>query len=188
MSDEFSTDVDGLDEETVRLLNQIRTKVDSETGSRIPRDLSKLKVSELVELIGVVRTAAEFGKEPPSQANAVARQLFKALSEKLREAAPDIPPLLEQVAALTEAEKAATRQYEEHLREKSKLGKPLVYWGAALLLYLVSMAVGTIVVAVVGGVVAVWAFGRSTLCRTFRAALYYKLADMLDASGRRRHH
>lgn len=37
----------------------------------------------------------------------------------------------------------------------------------------------------VGGEIALWAFGRSTLCRTFRAAMYWKLAGMLDEWRRR---
>lgn len=184
MSDEFPIDVDGLDEDTLRLLNQIRAKDDAKTGTRTLRDLSKLTVSEAVELIRLLRPAAEFHKEPPSQSNTVARQLFTVLNEKVRQVAPDIPPLLEQEAALAEAQEAVTALYEKYRREKSTLGRPLVYWGAALALYLASVAVGPIPVAVVGGIVALWAFGRSTLCRTFRAAVYAKAADMLDKSRR----
>ena len=187
MSDEFPIDVDGLDEETVRLLNLMRAKDDPETGTRISQDLSKLSVSEAVELISRLRTAAEFGSEPPSQSNILARQLFAVLTEKVRQVAPDIPPLLEQEAALTEAGKAATMVYEEYLREKSRFGKPLVYWCAAIVLYLASIAVKPIVVAAIGGVVALWAFGRSTLCRTFRAVLHVRLADVLEGSKRRTH-
>jgi len=84
-------------------------------------------------------------------------------------------------------ENAARELYERYLREKSRFGKPLVYWGVALLVYLASIAVGTIVVAAIGGVVAIWAFGRSTLCRTYRAAFYVRLADMLDGSRHRTH-
>jgi hypothetical protein len=188
MSDEFPIDVDGLDEETLRLLNQIRAKDDPETGTRTPRDLSKLKVSEAVELIRLLRRAAEFHKEPPSPSNIVARQLLTILNEKVREVAPDIPPLLEQESALTAADEAVTRLYEEHLREKSRFGKPAVYWGAALVVYLVSTAVGSLAVAVVGGAIALWAFWRSTLCVTFRAATWMRLADKLDGSGKAHNH
>jgi hypothetical protein len=188
MSDEFPIDVEGLDEETLRLLNQIRAKEDNHTGTRVLRDLSKLSVSESVELIRTLRTAAEFDKEPPSQSNIVARQLFAALNEKVRQVAPDIPQLLEQEAALTEAGKAATVMYEGHLREKSRLGRPLVYGGTAIVLYLACVVVKPTVFAAIGGGVALWAFGRSTLCRTFRAAFYVRLADILDGSRRTRHH
>jgi hypothetical protein len=98
---------------------------------------------------------------------------------------PTLSQLMEQEAALIVARDAAQKVYEQYLGEKAKFGKPLVYWGAALALYLASIAVGSLVVAVAGGLIALWTFGRSTLCRTFRAAMYVRLADMLDGSEKK---
>ncbi len=94
---------------------------------------------------------------------------------------------MKEEASLTIARDAAQKVYEHYLTEKAKFGKPLIYWGAAIAVYLVSIAVGSLAVAVIGAVVALWAFGRSTLCRTFRAALYVRLVDVLDGSKRRTH-
>jgi hypothetical protein len=163
-----TNDLNG-DQETVELL------------TKIPRDLSKLSVGECVELLRMLRKVAEFGKEPPSSANTLARQLFAVINEELREIDPEIPRLMESEALLSVARDAAQKMYEQYLSEKARVGKPL---GAALALYLVSIAVGGFVLAVVGAVVALWAFGRSTLCRTFRAAMHMKVADMLDKSKR----
>jgi len=186
MSDEFPTDVEGLDEETVALLNQIRARYKPDSETRILRDLSKLSMSESVEIMGILRTAAEFDKESPSQSNIVARQLFKVFHEKIGRVAPDILQLMEEEAALADAGKAARKASDEYLREKSKFGKPLVYWSSALLLYVAVSLIHPAFVLAIGAVMALWAFARSTLCRTFRAASYVRLADMLDGTKRKR--
>jgi hypothetical protein len=177
-------DLEDSDQETINLLNQIEFRKDPTTGTAVPRDFSRLSVSEAVELLALLRKAAEFGKEPPSSANTLARKVFAVINEKLREVDPKIPRLMEEEASLTVARDAAQKVYEQYLSEKARFGKPLVYCGAAIALYLVSIAVGSLVVAVAGGLIALWAFGRSTLCRTFRAAMYVRLADMLDGSRR----
>jgi hypothetical protein len=53
---------------------------------------------------------------------------------------------------------------------------PLVYAGIAIALYLVSMAVGRFAVLVVGAAAMLFAFWRSVLCMTSRAAFYSWLA------------
>jgi len=106
---------------------------------RVPRDLSKLKMSELIRL----------------------QDSFE------------------------EADRAFTKRYEKYQREKSRFGKPVVYWGAAISIYLVSMAVGSLPVALVGGAIALWTFWSSPLCVTFRMATYNWLADILDGSQKR---
>ncbi len=193
-SDELSKALDGLEPGTRQewerkveeLFNQVRLQQDAITGPVVPRDLSHLTMSEMVELLKMLRTAAEFTKEPPSPVNIVARRLFAVVNEKVGETSPKIQRLLEEEALLAEARDAAREVYKQYLREKSRFGKPVVYWGAALALYLVSIAVGSLVVAVVGGVIALWAFGRSTLCRTSRAAVYMRVADALDGLRRGR--
>jgi len=184
MRDRFPIDIDGLDEETIRLLNEIRGKDDTDTGARIPRDLSKLKVSEAVDLIRLLRTASEFGKDPPSQSNIVARQLFATLNERVAQVSPDLPRLLEQEACLAGARDAARDQYIEFLKERSRLGKPLVYLGASLLIYLACLVVKPIVVVAIGTLMSLSAFWRSSLCRTARAAFYVRLAETLESSRR----
>jgi hypothetical protein len=181
--------LEGLDEDVAKVLRQLMLKEDPAfKGSMVQRDLSKLTVSEAVELLEMLRKAAEFGKEPPSPANVLARKLFAVIEEGVRKVSPEIVRLMEAEHSLAMARDAAQKVYEQYLNEKSRFGRPLVYWGAAIALYLVSIAVGGLVMALVGGAFALWAFGRSTLCRTSRAVVYWRVGEFLgslSSTGRR---
>ncbi len=185
-SPELSLNFQEWEQEIGELLNQVTLQKDAITGAILPRDLSHLKMSEAVEPLKMLRTASEFTKEPPPPVNTVARRLFAAINEKVGEVSPEIQRLLEEEASLARARDAAQKVYEQYLSEKSRFGKPVIYWGAALGLYLALNVLGILPVAAVCGAVALWAFGRSTICRTFRAAVHVRLADMLDGLGRGR--
>ena len=172
-----------LDEETEKLLDKIRFKRDPATGEPVPRDLSELSPTEAVEILRTLRDAAEFGKKPTSEASDVARKLYSSLSEKIGEAMPDVAKLLKEETALTIARDVAQMAQEKYEAEIAKVN-PVVYAGIGVALYLISMAVGTFVVLAVGAAATLFAFWRSVLCMTSRAAFYSWLADLIE--GRRR--
>jgi len=173
-----SDDTVKLDEQTERLLDKVRFKRDPATGEAVPRDFSELSPTEAVEILRTLRDAAEFGKEPTSEASKLARKLYASLSEKIGEAMPDVVKLLNEETALIIARDAAQRMQEKYEAEHANVNA-LVYAGIAIALYLVSMAVGSVVVLAVGTAVTLFAFWRSALCMTSRAAFYSWLADML---------
>jgi hypothetical protein len=130
-----------------------------------------------------VRQAAEFHKDPPTKANLIARKLYGGISEIFKQQLPEVAKLLEEETALTIARDAAQRMQKKYEAELAKV-KPLVYAGIAVAIYLVSMAVGSLVLLVVGAAATLYAFWRSVLCMTARAAFYSWLADVIE--GRRR--
>ncbi len=173
-----------LDEEAERLLDKVRFTRDPVTGEAVPRDLSQLRPTEAVEILRTLRDAAEFGKETTSETSSIARKLYASISEKTGEAAPDLVKLLNEETALKIAADAARRMQEKYEAELAKLN-PLVYFGAAIALYLVSMTVGTLVVLAVGAAATVFAFWRSLPCVTSRVAFYRWLADVIEGTKQR---
>jgi hypothetical protein len=121
-------DLEGLDQEILELLNQVQFREDPTIGTAVPRDFSQMSMSESIELLSVLRKSAQFGKEPPSSANTLARQLYAVINEKIREIDPTISRLEEEMASLEIARDAAQKNYERYLSEKTRFGKPLVYW------------------------------------------------------------
>jgi len=168
-----------LDQETERLLDKIRFTRDPATGEAVPRHLSELSPTQAVEILRTLRDAADFGKEPKSEASKIARKLYSSFSENISEAMPDVAKLLEEETALIIARDAAQRMKEKYEAELAKV-KPLTYAGIAVAIYLVSLALGTLVVLIVGVALALFAFWRSVLCMTSRAAFTYWLADVLE--------
>jgi hypothetical protein len=180
---EFPVKLEGLDEESTKLYDYLKFKLDPATGKMLPRDLSQTNPVEAVEILRTLRQAAEFHRDPPSKSNLIARKLYTSLGEILRQQLPDVAALLEKETALIIVRDAAQRMQEKYEAELGRVN-PLVYAGIAVALYLVSMAVGSFVLLAVGAAATLFAFWRSVLCRTWRAALCAWLAELLE--GRRR--
>jgi hypothetical protein len=179
---EFPLKLEDLDEESERLYDWLKFKDDPATGNRVPRDLSD--PVEALEVLRTVRLAAEFHKEPPTKANLIARKLYEGIGELFKQQLPDVAEILEKETALVIVRDAAQRMQDKYRAEVAKV-RPLVYGGIAVVLYLVSMAVGRLAVLTVGAAVMLFAFWRSLLCTSSRAAFSVWLADMLEHQQRR---
>jgi hypothetical protein len=177
-------DFRGLDQEVVTLLNQVYYKKNPVTGTVERRDLSQ--ITEAVEVLDLLEKAAEFTKETASAANLAARRLYEVISKSVKEVAPELGSIIEKRFLLGIARDAFQKVNEQYLTEKSRYGRPVVYWGAALGLCFALRVVGILPVAAVGAAVALWAFGRSTLYRTSLAAWLSKRLEKQEAAQRLR--
>jgi hypothetical protein len=162
------------------LMQRVTTQLDPRTGGTMPRDLSKLKVSDALQLEKGLEDLSAFGKEPPAAINNLARRIRGALNDKLP---PDIQRLRGEESRLIIARDAARENYVKILNDKSSIGRGILYSGAGTIgVYLGLRALGTMPMAAIGSVVMLRALATSTPSRTFRAALYARAASMLDGA------
>jgi hypothetical protein len=178
-----SDDTVKLDEETERLLDRVKFRRDPATGEAVPRDLSELTPTEAVEILRMLRDAAEFGREATSEASKTARKLYSSVSERISEDMPDVAKLLNEETALTIAVDAAQRVQGKYEAELAKV-KPLAYAGIAVAIYLVSMAAGGLVVLAVGAGARARCFLARRSLHDIAGGVLSWPADVLDGSKR----
>lgn len=165
------------------LLQRVTQQTDLKTGAQIPRDLSKLSVSQALQLEKGLEDLSAFGKEAPAAINNLARRLRGALNDKLPS---DIQKLRGEESKLITARDAARKNWEQILNDKSSAGRGVLYKGAgpvAVYFGLKAIGLGGLSAPFLGTVVLYKALA-STPSRTLRAALYARAADMLDGATR----
>lgn len=169
-------------------LRQLYTKRDLKTGQVIPRDLSKLSVSEAVDLTrhdGVLSTNAEFTKTRTDAVNNLARRLSAEFNDEIGRQAPAVQAARAAESKLIIARDAARENYVKILNDRTSLGKSIIYSGAGSIgAYLGLKALGAAPMAAIGSVVILRVLAESALSRTARAALYARAADILDGGIR----
>lgn len=165
------------------LLKRITTKWDFAANKEIPRDLSKLKVSEAIELTKGLEDLSSFGKDTLAAIEVFARQTRQVINDAIDKVDPEIGKARAEQSRLIKARDAAKKNYTDALNEKKSMGFRMIYGSMGSIgTYLSLKALGVVPTVAIGSVIVARTLAQSTLSRTVRAALHAYAADILERS------
>jgi hypothetical protein len=162
------------------LMNQVATKVDMQTGQRVPRNLDKLSVTDAIELTrhdGILSKTADFEGNPTPVRN-LARRMRQAIIDEMP---PDIVRKGEQESHLIRMREAAKKEYSKVLNDRTNFSMYVAKHSPSAAAMMIALTYGGVPVAeAVGALAAFHSIAKSSLSRTARAAMYARVADLID--------
>ena len=168
-----------------QLITQLTLKLDPATRSIVTRDLSRLTPREMVELLrhdGLLSERSGFLKSQPDAVNKFASQIRGAMESELGATSPALQRLRQTESRLIEARDASRATVERIKNDMSTKMKATLYTSGAIVLYEAMRLAGLGWTAAFGGAVGLSSLAKSTLSRTARAALYARMADLIDSA------
>lgn len=167
------------------LLKRITTKWDFAANKEVPRDLSKLKVSEAIELTKGLEDLSSFGKDAPAAIEIFARQTRQVINDAIDKVDPEIGKTRAEQSRLIKARDAAAEHYTKMLNDKVGVARGIMYSNAPTIgMWLGLRALGLMTpVTALGSVILIKTLAESALSRTARAALYAKAADLFERAS-----
>jgi hypothetical protein len=152
------------------------------TGAPTARDLTKMKISDAIELQKGLDKIAKFEKGKPEALSNLGRRLYGAIGDKIGGVSPELQKLRAAEHELINARDAAHEKYASILNGERKLSFMGIYRdiptiGAYMLL---RSTIGWM--PAVGATLTLRAMAKSAVSTTARAALYAKAAEVIDAA------
>jgi anti-sigma regulatory factor (Ser/Thr protein kinase) len=181
LSEDVIKKVDGF-------LRLLRTQYDPQSGKFVPRDLSKLTMTDMVNLTrndGLLARLSKFDKDRPvpEQVMNVARRVSQAFHDKIASVSPEIAEQRAAQSRLIEARDRATQNVEDILNDKTAAAKSIFKMGGGSIgAYVGLKLLGVPYAEAFATPLLLWNSFRSTPIRTLKAAVYARAADMLEGT------
>jgi hypothetical protein len=154
-------------------------------GQSVPIDITRLSPSKVIALTshdGILSEEAHFESGKPTAASNYAKRLRDSFNDALGEKLPDVQRLRKEESGLIDARDAARQNMTLVLNDKYRMISGVIYGNIKYIpLWLALKAMGAGFGEATGAIVMLKAIMENASSRTLRAALYTRIANIVDS-------